>query len=146
VTTEPFARATDAPTVAEYLLSRLVAAGARHVFGVPGDFNLRLLDAVVDHPDLDWVGTANELNGAYAADGYARVGGFGVVLTTYGVGELSALNGLAGSFAEAVPVLHVVGSPATAVRPGLRVAPPSGTSMRHSVLMAAWGDQPRWAQ
>jgi indolepyruvate decarboxylase len=127
VTTEPFARATDAPTVAEYLLSRLVAAGARHVFGVPGDFNLRLLDAVVDHPELDWVGTANELNGAYAADGYARVGGFGVVLTTYGVGELSALNGLAGSFAEAVPVLHVVGSPATAVRQ-------AGTPVHHSLL------------
>jgi indolepyruvate decarboxylase len=127
VTTEPLARATNAPTVAEYLLSRLVAAGARHVFGVPGDFNLRLLDAVVDHPDLDWVGTANELNGAYAADGYARVGGLGVVLTTYGVGELSAINGLAGSFAEAVAVLHIVGSPATAVRQ-------AGDPVHHSLL------------
>ena len=127
MTTEPLARATNAPTVAEYLLSRLVAAGARHVFGVPGDFNLRLLDVVADHPDLDWVGTANELNGAYAADGYARVGGLGVVLTTYGVGELSAFNGLAGSFAEAVPVLHVVGSPATAVRQ-------AGDPVHHSLL------------
>jgi TPP-dependent 2-oxoacid decarboxylase len=41
---------------------------------------------------------SNELNAAYAADGYARVKehGLGVVLTTFGVGELSAMNGIAG--------------------------------------------------
>ena len=41
---------------------------------------------------------SNELNAAYAADGYARVKnqGLGVVLTTFGVGELSATNGIAG--------------------------------------------------
>jgi hypothetical protein len=39
------------------------------------------------------VGNANELNASYAADGYSRVkGGLGVVITTFGVGELSALK------------------------------------------------------
>lgn len=51
---------------------------------------------------------------AYAADGYARIKGAGALLTTYGVGELSALNGVAGSYAEHIPVLHIVGAPGTA--------------------------------
>jgi len=40
------------------------------------------------------------LNGAYAADGYGRVNGMAAMVTTFGVGELSAINGQAGSFAE----------------------------------------------
>ena len=36
-----------------------------------------------------------------------------VVVTTYGVGELSALNGIAGAFAEVLPVIHIVGNTAT---------------------------------
>lgn len=98
-------------TVADYLLDRLAGCGIAHLFGVPGDYNLQFLDHVIDHPEVRWVGCANELNAAYAADGYARVTGAGALLTTFGVGELSALNGLAGSFAEYVPVLHVVGAP-----------------------------------
>jgi indolepyruvate decarboxylase len=100
-------------TIADYLVDRLAGCGIDHMFGVPGDYNLQFLDHVIDHPKLCWVGCANELNAAYAADGYARVHGAGVLLTTYGVGELSALNGIAGSFAEYVPVLHIVGAPGT---------------------------------
>ena len=64
-----------ATTTATYLLDRLARAGIRHVFGVPGDYNLVFLEAIAAHPDLEWVGTANELNAAYAADGYARMNG-----------------------------------------------------------------------
>lgn len=35
----------------------------------------------------------NELNAAYASDGYARINGIAAICTTFGVGELSALNG-----------------------------------------------------
>ena len=47
--------------------------------------------------DLD-MHYSNELNASYAADGYARVhdGKLGVLTTTFGVGELSAMNGIAG--------------------------------------------------
>lgn len=98
-------------TVADYLLDRLAGCGIGHLFGVPGDYNLQFLDHVIDHPTLRWVGCANELNAAYAADGYARMSGAGALLTTFGVGELSAINGIAGSYAEYVPVLHIVGAP-----------------------------------
>ena len=68
------------------------------MFGVRGDSNLKFLDYVEDHPRIEWVGNCNELNASYAADGYARVreGSPGVVLTTFGAGELSCTNGIAG--------------------------------------------------
>jgi len=94
-------------TVTDYLLHRLSSLGVKHLFGVPGDYNLALLDTVLAHPDMEWVGTANELGAAYAADGYARTVGFGALLTTFGVGELSAINGVAGSYAECVPLVHI---------------------------------------
>lgn len=98
-------------TIGDYLLDRLAELGIGEMFGVPGDYNLRFLDHVVEHPRIEWVGASNELNAGYAADGYARMRGAAALLTTFGVGELSALNALAGSFAESVPVVHVVGSP-----------------------------------
>lgn len=100
-------------TVGDYLLTRLQEIGIRHLFGVPGDYNLQFLDRVIAHPLISWVGCANELNAAYAADGYARCKGAGALLTTFGVGELSAINGIAGSYAEYLPVIHIVGAPAT---------------------------------
>jgi alpha-keto-acid decarboxylase len=98
-------------TVSDYLMDRLAEWGVDRVFGVPGDYTLGLLDHVVEHPAVTWTGCTNELNAGYAADGYARLRGGAALLTTFGVGELSAINAVAGSYAEHVPVLHIVGSP-----------------------------------
>jgi indolepyruvate decarboxylase len=106
--------------VTTYLLDRLAAAGVDRIFGVPGDFTLAMLDDIDAHGSVAWVGCANELGAGYAADGYARIRGLGVVCTTFGVGELSAINAIAGAYAEHVPVLHVVGSPATATQAAAR--------------------------
>jgi pyruvate decarboxylase len=76
----------------------------------PGDFNLELLD-YVEPSGLLWVGNTNELNAGYAADGYSRVKRLGALVTTFGVGELSAINAIAGSYAERAPVVHIVGTP-----------------------------------
>ncbi len=108
-------------TIGDYLMDRLAEAGADRVFGVPGDYTLTLLDHVIAHPGLEWTGCANELNAGYAADGYARIRGIGALCTTFGVGELSAINAVAGSFAEHVPVVHVVGSPASGTQAAQRV-------------------------
>ena len=99
-------------TVAEYLLTRLKQLGVDHIFGVPGDFVLGLFNEIIKS-DVTYVGTCNELNAAYAADGYARIRGMGAFTSTYGVGEMSAINGIAGAFAERVPVVVITGSPAT---------------------------------
>ncbi|KAB2451856.1 alpha-keto acid decarboxylase family protein [Bacillus sp. CH126_4D] len=102
-------------TVSTYLLDRLSELGIEHIFGVPGDYNLAFLDDVLAHEKLKWIGNCNELNAAYAADGYARIKGIAALITTFGVGELSAINGVAGSYAENVPVIKITGTPPTTV-------------------------------
>ncbi len=111
---------TQQYTIADYLFDRIAEAGATEIFGVPGDFNLTFLDNVIASDKLRWVGNTNELNAGYAADGYARERGFAAMVTTFGVGELSAINATAGSFAEYAPVLHVVGAPSTALQDSKR--------------------------
>jgi len=96
--------------VGDFLLRRLEEAGVRHLFGVPGDYNLGLLQQLQDGGTLKWIGTCNELNASYAADGYARLNGLGAVLVTNGVGPLSVINGIGGSYSEHVPVICISGS------------------------------------
>jgi indolepyruvate decarboxylase len=103
-------------TVIEYVLRRLKDIGVDHIFGVAGDYAFPVQDAIVEHPGIEWVGCCNELNAGYAADGYARVHGIAALSTTYGVGELSAINAVAGSYAENVPVVHLTGMPAMPVQ------------------------------
>src|SRR5699024_5078227 len=85
------------------------------MFGVPGDYNLAFLDNVIDYEVMAWVGNRNELNAAYAADGYARLNGIAALATTYGVGVLSAINGIDGSYAEHVQVVKITGATTTKV-------------------------------
>lgn len=96
--------------IAEYLFHRFRQLGIQSIFGVPGDYNITLLD-YVEPADLRWVRNCNELNTAYAANGYARNNGLGTLVTTFVAGELSAANGIAGAYAEKAPVVHVVGTP-----------------------------------
>ncbi|KAG0331165.1 hypothetical protein BG000_011161 [Podila horticola] len=70
---------------------------------------------------MRWIGCCNELNAAYAADGFARIHGMAALSTTFGVGELSAINGVAGSYAEHLPVFHLVGMPASGVQAAHRL-------------------------
>lgn len=98
--------------IGEYLFRRLHEIGIRAVHGVPGDYNLTALD-YIPRCGLDWVGNCNELNAGYAADGYARVNRIAAVVTTFGVGELSAINAIAGAYSEFVPIIHIVGQPST---------------------------------
>jgi len=97
-------------TVSRYLLHRLQEIGIKHLFGVPGDYNLDFLDDVMDSP-IKWIGNCNELNAGYAADGYARLNGIGAAVVTYGVGGFSILNAVAGAYAENVSLIVISGAP-----------------------------------
>ncbi|WP_426409710.1 alpha-keto acid decarboxylase family protein [Bradyrhizobium ganzhouense] len=101
---------TERMTIGDFLLRRLQEAGIRHLFGVPGDYNLTLLQQLQDTGTLKWIGTTGELTASYAADGYARLNGLGALLVTNGVGALSAINGVGGSYSEHVPVICICGS------------------------------------
>ena len=97
-------------TVGSYLAKRFEQMGIEHNFIVPGDFNLVLLDELLKSKNIEQVGCCNELNAAYAAEGYARAKGAGAVITTFNVGAFSAVNGVAGAYAERLPVIFVSGS------------------------------------
>lgn len=125
---------TETVTVAHYLAARLRQLGVEHLFGVPGDFALTLLDEMTQ--TLQWVGSPNELNAGYAADGYARTRGLAAMVTTFGVGELSALNAIAGAYCEHAPVVQITGAPATTTAA-------NGTLTHHTL---ADGDFTRFAR
>lgn len=98
-------------TLGEYLFDRLKQEGITDIFGVPGDYNFSLLDALERYEGIRFVNGRNELNSGYAADAYARLKGMSALITTFGVGEMSACNAIAGANSEHVPIIHIVGSP-----------------------------------
>jgi TPP-dependent 2-oxoacid decarboxylase len=102
-------------TVGRYLVRRLEQMGLNHLFGVPGDYALKLFD-VIEDSSIHLVTTCSELNAGYAADGYGRMSGVGAVCVTYGVGGFSVYNAVAGSFAERVPVVVLSGGPKLSLR------------------------------
>ncbi|KAF7537178.1 hypothetical protein G7Z17_g12900 [Cylindrodendrum hubeiense] len=111
--------------LADYLFQRLAQLGVGSVHGVPGDYTLTLLDSV-EPAGLNWVGNANELNSGYAADAYARIKGISALVTSFGVGELSAINAVGGAYAEKAPVVHIVGTTPVA-------AQNAGACLHHSL-------------
>jgi indolepyruvate decarboxylase len=125
------ARETMTMTVGDFLLRRLREAGIEHAFGVPGDYNLELLQQLEDSGTLEWIGACNELNASYAADGYARLNGMSALIVTNAVGALSAINGVAGAYSEHVPVICICGSiPLKSMERGL--------GMHHTMADGTW--------
>lgn len=100
-------------TVGTYLAQRLEELGIASYFAIPGDYNLSLLDELLKRPKLNMINCCNELNAGYAADGYARINGVSALVVTFSVGALSALNAIAGAYAENLPVIVVSGGPNT---------------------------------
>lgn len=98
-------------TVGEFLFDCLKQEGVDDIFGVPGDFNFSLLDTLEDYEDMNFIDNRNELNAGYAADAYSQVKGMAAMITTFGVGELSASNAVAGAYSENIPLIHIAGSP-----------------------------------
>lgn len=98
-------------TVGQYLFDCLKLEGITEIFGVAGDYNFTLLDTLERYNGIQFIEGRNELNSGYASDGYARIKGISALITTFGVGELSACNPIAGAYSEHVPIIHIVGSP-----------------------------------
>jgi indolepyruvate decarboxylase len=103
-------RDTVSLPLGQYLIRRLYDLGARHVFGIPGDYVLGFYKLLENSP-LELVGTTTELSAGYAADAYARIKGIGVACVTYGVGGFSIVNAVACAYAEESPVVVISGAP-----------------------------------
>jgi pyruvate decarboxylase len=100
-------------TVGTYLAKRLQELGMDDYFAIPGDYNLGLLDELLKNTSLKMINCCNELNAGYAVDGYARIKGVSALIVTFSVGGLSAVNAVAGAYAENLPVIVISGGPNT---------------------------------
>ena len=97
--------------IGDYILKRLKELNIKHIIGEPGDFNLEFLEQISEDDEIEFIGMSNELNAAFAADGYANENGISALMTTYSVGDLNALGGIAGSVAEHRPIIIISGTP-----------------------------------
>lgn len=100
--------------VVDYVVEHLARRGVRHLFGVDGANIEDLYDAAHACAEFTAVVAKHEFSAAAMADGYSRAGaGIGVVAATSGGGALNTIAGLGESYASRVPVLGLIGQPAT---------------------------------
>src|SRR5580693_2621703 len=100
--------------VVDHIVGYLAAIGVDYIFGVDGANIEDLYDAAFFQSDITTVLAKHEFSAATMADGYSRSSGdFGVVAVTSGGGALNPVAGLGESFTSRVPVLALVGQPAT---------------------------------
>ncbi|AQZ53640.1 ubiquinone-dependent pyruvate dehydrogenase [Martelella mediterranea] len=94
-------------TVAEIVVDTLEKAGARRIYGIPGDTINHFTDAV-SRSDLRWVHVRHEEAGAFAAGGEAYMTGeLAVCAGTCGPGSLHFVNGIYESHRNGAPVLLI---------------------------------------
>src|SRR5262245_27660613 len=105
-------------TLAEALVTTLRDWGLEYLFGVGGANIEHLHDAVhrLGGDRFRSVCAKSEVGAAFMADCRARVHRtLGVCCATSGGGMMNLAVGVAGSFAESVPLLAIVGQPPTAL-------------------------------
>lgn len=95
---------------AEYIAAFLARIGSRRVFTLTGGACAFLIDAVGQHPDLDVVCVQNEQAAAMAADAVWRTSRrIGVTMATSGPGATNLITGIACSYFDSIPSLHITG-------------------------------------
>jgi acetolactate synthase I/II/III large subunit len=100
--------------VVDHIVEHLARIDTDYIFGVDGANIEDLYDAAHFRSDITAVLAKHEFSAATMADGYSRSGaGLGVVAATSGGGALNLIPGLGESLASRVPVLALVGQPAT---------------------------------
>jgi acetolactate synthase-1/2/3 large subunit len=100
--------------VVDHIVEHLARTDSDYIFGVDGANIEDLYDAAHFCSDITAVLAKHEFSAATMADGYSRSGaGLGVVAATSGGGALNLIPGLGESLASRVPVLALVGQPAT---------------------------------
>jgi acetolactate synthase-1/2/3 large subunit len=96
--------------VADYIASRCVEAGARHVFLVTGGGAMHLNDAFGRNKSLESVCFHHEQAAAIAAESYFRLSNrLAVLNVTTGPGGINALNGVYGAYVDSLGMLVISG-------------------------------------
>jgi pyruvate dehydrogenase (quinone) len=104
-------------TTADLLSEKLVEWGVSVVFGLPGDKNAHIMDALRRRQDkIRFVLVRHEEGAAFMASGYAKfTGKLGVCLSTAGPGAVHLLNGLYDAKFDGATVLAITGAPPRAL-------------------------------
>jgi len=93
----------------ELFVKCLENEGVRYIFGLPGEENMDILDALFDSP-IEFVCTRQEQGAAFMADVYGRLTGkAGVCLATLGPGATNLMTGVADAFLDRSPLVAITG-------------------------------------
>jgi acetolactate synthase-1/2/3 large subunit len=97
-------------TVAEYILKFLISKNVNNVFLITGGAISFVVDAFSRNKKIKYTCVAHEQAAAMMADAYSRVGkGFGATMVTSGPGAQNLITGIACSWFDSVPVIHISG-------------------------------------
>jgi pyruvate dehydrogenase (quinone) len=104
-------RCEMAKTVADIIVERLLGWGVSVVFGLPGDGNNGIMEALRRRQDqIRFIQVRHEEAAAFMACAYAKfTGRLGVCLATSGPGAIHLLNGLYDAKSDLAPVLALTG-------------------------------------
>ena len=95
--------------VARKLVDCLVAEGVEYVFGIPGEENLEVIEALASSP-IRFITTRHEQGAAFMADVYGRLTGkAGVCLATLGPGATNLITGVADANSDGAPLVAITG-------------------------------------
>src|SRR6187551_525551 len=100
-------------TAAQLLVRCLENEQVEYIFGVPGEENIDVLDALLGST-IKFVTTHHEQGAAFMADVYGRLTGrAGVCLSTLGPGATNLITGVADANMDRAPVVAIAGQGAT---------------------------------
>src|SRR5512134_2672014 len=98
---------------AELLVQCLENEGVEYVFGIPGEENIHIMDALA-RSRIRFVTTRHEQGAAFMADVYGRLTGrAGVCLATLGPGATNLITGVADANMDRAPLVAIAGQGAT---------------------------------
>jgi acetolactate synthase-1/2/3 large subunit len=98
---------------AELLVRCLENEGVDYVFGIPGEENIHIMDALA-RSRIRFVVTRHEQGAAFMADVYGRLTGrAGVCLATLGPGATNLITGVADANMDRAPLVAIAGQAAT---------------------------------
>ena len=101
-------------TAAQLLVKCLENEGVEYIFGVPGEENIDVMDALLDS-SIKFVTTRHEQGAAFMADVYGRLTGkAGVCLATLGPGATNLITGVADANMDRAPLVAIAGQGSTA--------------------------------
>ncbi len=100
-------------TAAELFVRCLENEGVETIFGIPGEENLHVMDALRDSP-IKFITVRHEQGAAFMADVYGRLTGkAGVCLATLGPGATNLITGFADANMDRAPIVAIAGQGAT---------------------------------